>query len=69
LSGATNKNTFDASTQLRSLGCPTQRLARKAKVIGRRRLKAPITVVAPDTLLRWFRVLIARKWTQQKIGQ
>jgi hypothetical protein len=28
-----------------------------------------ITVVDPDTLLRWFRVLIARKWTQQKIGQ
>jgi hypothetical protein len=45
------------------------RLARKAKVVGRRRLKALSTVVTPDTILRWYRALIARKWTQQKIGQ
>ena len=39
------------------------RLARKAKAVGRRRLKALTTIVTPDTLLRWFHVLIARKWT------
>ena len=40
-----------------------RRLARKAKVIGRRRLRQIATIVTPDTLLRWFRVLLARKWT------
>jgi transposase InsO family protein len=39
------------------------RLARKAKVIGRHRLGRLTTIVTPDTLLRWFRVLIAKKWT------
>ena len=39
------------------------RLARKAKPIGRRKLLALRTIVTPDTLLRWFRVLVARKWT------
>ena len=42
------------------------RLARKAKVVGRRRLKALSTIVTPDTLLRWFGVLVARKWTYAK---
>src|ERR1035438_3724492 len=39
------------------------RLARKAKPVGRRRLGKLATLVTPDTLLRWFRVLIAKKWT------
>ena len=39
------------------------RLARKAKAIGRRRLGQIATVVTPDTLLRWFRILVAKKWT------
>src|ERR1051326_3831525 len=38
------------------------RLARKAKYVGRRNLLALPTVVPPDTLLRWFRMLVARKW-------
>ena len=39
------------------------RLARKAKLVGRRRLGQLATLVTPDTLLRWFRVLVAKKWT------
>ena len=39
------------------------RVARKAKLVGRRRLGKLATLVTPDTLLRWFRVLVAKKWT------
>jgi transposase InsO family protein len=39
------------------------RLARKAQLVGRRRLGQITTLVTPDTLLRWFRALVAKKWT------
>ncbi len=39
-----------------------RRLASKAKVIGRRRLFALGTIVTPDTLLRWYRQLVAKKY-------
>src|ERR1700681_213032 len=39
------------------------RLARKAKLVGRRRLGKLATLVTPDNRLSWFRVLIAKKWT------
>jgi transposase InsO family protein len=42
------------------------RLARKAKIVGRRRLGSFTTLVTPDTLLRWFRTLVAKKWTFAK---
>ena len=42
------------------------RLARKAKVLGRTRLRGMATLVTPDTLLRWFRRLVAQKWTFAK---
>jgi len=39
-----------------------RRLARKAKILGRRALEGLGTLVTPDTLLRWYRELVARKW-------
>ena len=39
-----------------------RRLARKAKQLGRRRLREISTIVTPDTLLRWYRDLVAEKY-------
>ena len=40
-----------------------RRLAARANRIGRAVLRQVATVATPDTLLRWHRQLIARKWT------
>jgi putative transposase len=39
-----------------------RRLAAKAKVLGRSALDALDSIVTPDTLLRWYRQLVARKY-------
>jgi hypothetical protein len=39
-----------------------RRLAVRAYRLGRQRLRAMATIVTPDTLLRWHRQRIARKW-------
>ena len=43
-----------------------RRLAVKAKAIGRRRLFEIGTLVTPDTLFRWYRELIAKKYDGSK---
>src|SRR5262244_3830380 len=40
-----------------------RRLAAKGRRLGRRLLRQVATIVTPDTILRWHRQLIARKWT------
>ena len=39
-----------------------RRLAVKAKVLGRKALLEITTIFTPDTILRWHRRLVAKKW-------
>jgi len=43
-----------------------RRLAERAKQLGRRKLTEIGTIVTPDTLLRWHRELIAKKYDGSK---
>lgn len=43
-----------------------RRLAAKAKILGRKKLKEIVCIVTPDTLLRWYRDLIAQKYDGSK---
>jgi putative transposase len=49
--------------RLRFNDAERRRLARKAHALGRKVLGELDTLVTPDTLLRWYRKLVALKWT------
>ena len=50
-----------------------RRLAVKGKVLGRKMLEEVGAVFTPDTILRWHRMLVAKKWDyshrRQKVGR
>lgn len=52
--------------RLRLTDSQRARLAAKAKALGRLALAAMTTIVTPDTLLRWHRLLIAAKHTHRR---
>ena len=48
--------------RLRLTDAQRRRLAAKGKALGYRVLSEVATIVTPDTILRWHRTLIAKKW-------
>ena len=54
------------SRRLRLTDDQRRRLAVKGKALGRRRLGAIAGIVTPDTILRWYRRLVAQKYAGSK---
>ena len=48
--------------RLRFTDAERRRLVRKAQALGRKVLNELESLVTPDTLLRWYRELVASKW-------
>jgi transposase InsO family protein len=62
---------LDAHGKKRILLTDEQRriLAVKGKALGRKALQELTTIVTPDTILRWHRALVAKKWDQSEKRQ
>jgi transposase InsO family protein len=56
------------SRRARLTDAQRRRLASRGHALGRSILAQVATVVTPDTILRWHRQLIARKWTTVRRG-
>jgi hypothetical protein len=54
------------SRRLRLTDDQRRRLAVKGQVLGRRRLASIAGIVTPDTILRWYRRLVAKKYDGSK---
>lgn len=50
------------SRRIRVTDTERRRLARKALLVGGKALSGLETLITPDTRLRWYRELLARKW-------
>jgi hypothetical protein len=50
------------SRRLRLTDDQRRRLAVKGQVLGRRRLASAAGIITPDTILRWYRRLVAKKY-------
>ena len=55
--------------QLRFTDDQRRRLATKGRAVGRRRLRDLAGIVTPDTILRWYRELVAKKYDGQTRGR
>ena len=55
--------------RLRLTDAQRRRLAAKGKALGYRMLSEVATIVTPDTILRWHRRLIAKKWDYSRKRQ
>ena len=55
-----------SSRRLRLTDDQRRRLAVKGKVLGRRCLASIAGIVTPDTILRWYRRLVAKKYDGSK---
>lgn len=70
LAGWINRQQLDVIEYLREenlllkerLGGRRRRLARRAYALGCKALSELDTLVTPDTLMRWYRTLVAQKW-------
>jgi putative transposase len=56
----------NGSRRLRLTDDQRRRLAVKGKALGRRRLADVAGIVTPDTILRWYRLLVAKKYDGSK---
>jgi putative transposase len=56
----------NSSRRLRLTDDQRRRLAAKGHVLGRRHLAAVAGIVTPDTILRWYRQLVAKKYDGSK---
>ena len=57
---------MNGSRRLHLIDNQRRRLAVKGQVLGRRRLAAVAGIVTPDTILRWYRRLVAKKYDGSK---
>jgi hypothetical protein len=67
--GAYSPRSGHGGKRLRFTDPQHRRLAVEAKAVGRKELFEIGTAVTPDTLLRWHRQLIARKYDGSKTGR
>src|SRR5712691_8886346 len=60
-----------AGRRVRLTDAQRRRLAANGHRLGRQVLREVATLVPPDTILRWHRQLIARKWTgrRRRVGR
>src|SRR4029450_5168262 len=56
----------NGSRRLRLTDDQRRRIAVKGRVLGRRHLAAVAGIVTPDTILRWYRTLVAQKYDGSK---